>query len=135
MKEVFVPNHLHLLVRGYFGKPPKTEDQVNNFLLNLVERVRMKVVAGPSSVYVNERGNEGVTGTVTLATSHAAIHVWDANNPALFQFDIYSCCDFTVKEVVKCLDDHFKIIEGNYVFIDRNTDVFIEKGKGNLLGF
>ncbi len=86
---MFVPNHLHLLVKGHLKSPPKTEKIVNIFFKQLVSSVRMKVVAGPTSVYVNEPGNEGITGTVTLATSHASIHVWDAEKPAMFQFDLY----------------------------------------------
>ena len=74
---MFVPNHLHLLVKGYIKTPPQTENVLNEWFTQLVNNVGMKVVAGPTSVYVNEPGNEGITGTVTLATSHASIHVWD----------------------------------------------------------
>ena len=126
MKEIFVPNHLHLLVKGYVMNPPKDIKLVDNFLLDLVDRVRMKVVAGPSSIYVNEPGNEGATGTVTLATSHAAIHIWDANVPSMFQFDLYSCSEFTPIEVINCISDHFVLKNASYVFIDRNDDNFKE---------
>jgi len=83
--------------------------------------VRMVVVAGPSSIYVDEPGNEGITGTVTLATSHAAIHVWDRNSPAMFQFDIYSCSEFTAEEVLEHLDE-FGLISCEYIRIDRNGE-------------
>jgi len=83
--------------------------------------VRMVVVAGPSSIYVDEPGNEGITGTVTLATSHAAIHVWDRNTPAMFQFDIYSCSQFTAEEVLEHLDE-FGLISCEYIRIDRNGE-------------
>ena len=92
---MFQPNHLHLLVKGYIKNPPREEAKLNQWLKSLVEKVRMVVVAGPTSVYVDEPGNEGITGTVTLATSHAAIHVWDKQEPAFFQFDIYSCSIFS----------------------------------------
>ena len=98
---MFVPNHLHLLVKGYIKTPPKTEKVLNIWFTQLVQNVGMKVVAGPTSVYVDEPGNEGLTGTVTLATSHASIHIWDNMNPAMFQFDLYSCSDFTPKQVLK----------------------------------
>ena len=101
---MFVPNHLHLLVKGYMKTPPKTEKILNIFFTQLVNTVGMKVVAGPTSVYVNEPGNEGITGTVTLATSHGSIHVWDNTNPAMFQFDLYSCCEFKPKVVLEELD-------------------------------
>ncbi len=129
---MFVPNHIHLLVKGYIKSPPKTEKLLNIWFTQLVSNVGMKVVAGPTSVYVNEPGNEGITGTVTLATSHASIHVWDAENPAMFQFDLYSCSDFTPKTVLKHIDYWFGLKEAHWQFIDRNGDKFIVIDSGNF---
>ena len=84
---MFVPNYLHLLVKGYINNPPQSEAVLNQWFKELVNKVGMVVVAGPTSVYVNEPGNEGITGTVTLATSHASLHVWDAIYPSMFQGD------------------------------------------------
>lgn len=127
---MFIPNHLHLLVKGYIKNPPKKEEILNNWFEELVEKVRMKVVAGPTSVYVNDPGNEGITGTVTLATSHASIHIWDAQNPAMFQFDIYSCSEFTPQEVLKHIDESFGLEEAYWSFIDRNSNIFYEISSG-----
>ena len=121
---MFVPNHLHLLVKGNIKTPPKTEKMLNIWFSQLVNNVGMKVVAGPTSVYVNEPGNEGITGTVTLATSHASIHVWDNDNPPMFQFDLYSCSEFTAKQVLDHIDDWFGLIEAHYQMIDRNGNDF-----------
>jgi S-adenosylmethionine/arginine decarboxylase-like enzyme len=121
---VFTPNHLHLLVKGNIKTPPQTEKVLNNWFSELVNNVGMKVVAGPTSVYVNEPGNEGITGTVTLATSHASIHVWDMDNPPMFQFDLYSCSEFTAKQVLDHIDDWFELIEAHYQMIDRNGNDF-----------
>ena len=121
---MFVPNHLHLLVKGYLKSPPQTEKVLNIWFTQLVQNVGMKVVAGPTSVYVNEPGNEGITGTVTLATSHASIHVWDNETPSMFQFDIYSCSEFTPNEVLKHIDNWFGLEEAHWQFIDRNADDF-----------
>jgi S-adenosylmethionine/arginine decarboxylase-like enzyme len=93
----------------------------------------MKVVAGPTSVYVDEPGNEGVTGTITLATSHAAIHVWDAKNPAMFQFDIYSCKDYDPNIVLNHIDKNFDLKEAYWSFIDRNEDTFFELKNGKWI--
>lgn len=128
---MFVPNHLHFLVKGYVKNPPKSEQVLNEWLIKLVEKVRMKVVAGPTSVYVNEPGNEGITGTVTLATSHASIHVWDAVDPAMFQFDLYSCSEFTPEEVLDHVNEHFGLETANWSFIDRNSDIFYEIRNGS----
>ena len=130
---MFVPNHLHLLVKGYLLNPPKTEDTLNKWLSELVDNVGMKVVAGPTSVYVDEPGNEGVTGTITLATSHAAIHVWDAENPAMFQFDIYSCKDYDPNIVLNHIDKNFDLKEAYWSFIDRNEDTFFELKNGKWI--
>ena len=127
---MFTPNHLHLLVKGNIKTPPQTEKLLNIWFGQLVNNVGMKVVAGPTSVYVNEPGNEGITGTVTLATSHASIHVWDMDNPPMFQFDLYSCSEFTAKQVLDHIDDWFGLIEAHYQMIDRNGNDFkiIESG-------
>ena len=125
---MFMPNHLHLLVKGHVKNPPKSEAILNQWFKELVNKVRMVVVAGPTSVYVDEPGNEGITGTVTLATSHAAIHVWDKQEPAMFQFDIYSCSCFEVTEVIEHLNE-FELVDCEWLFIDRNEGLKItDKG-------
>jgi S-adenosylmethionine/arginine decarboxylase-like enzyme len=126
---MFIPNHLHLIVKGTIKNPPTEVDVLNKWFIELVEKVRMVVVAGPTSVYVHEEGNEGLTGTVTLATSHASIHIWEKYEPSMFQFDIYSCSCFTAEEVLAHLDE-FGLIKCEYILIDRNGDkmVIIEDG-------
>lgn len=122
--EKFIPYHLHFICKGTFKNPPKSVTQLNIWFDELVCKVRMNVVAGPTSVYVDEPGNEGVTGTVTLATSHASMHVWDHENPALFQFDIYSCTMFSTEEVIEKLND-FGLIEVEYIVLDRNKKIVV----------
>jgi len=129
---MFVPNHLHLLVKGYLKSPPQTEKVLNIWFTQLVDNVGMKVVAGPTSVYVKEPGNEGITGTVTLATSHASIHVWDNDKPPMFQFDLYSCCEFSPKVVLTHIDDWFGLLEAHYQMIDRNGNDFKIIDSGNF---
>jgi len=128
---MFVPNHLHLLVKGYINNPPKSETVLNQWFKELVNKVGMVVVAGPTSVYVDEPGNEGITGTVTLATSHASIHVWDAVHPSMFQFDLYSCSEFTPEQVLNHINEHFNLQSATWQFIDRNDMDFklIDSGK------
>jgi S-adenosylmethionine/arginine decarboxylase-like enzyme len=127
---LFIPDHLHLLVKGYISNPPKNAELLNIWLRQLVNEVNMKVVAGPTSTYVDEPGNEGVTGTITLATSHAAIHVWDAESPAMFQFDIYSCKEYNPKVVLRHIDTWFDLEKAYWSFIDRNQNTFFEIDKG-----
>ncbi len=121
MTKEFVPDHIHLIVKCYIKNPPQTEEVLNDWFRRLVEKVRMVVVAGPTSVYVNEPGNEGLTGTVTLATSHASIHIWDKYEIPMAQFDIYSCTCFSPEEVLEHLNE-FDLVSGEYLFLDRNGD-------------
>ena len=46
--EKFNPYHQHLLVKCWVTNPPKKEEQLNKWFINLVETVGMKVVAGPT---------------------------------------------------------------------------------------
>jgi S-adenosylmethionine/arginine decarboxylase-like enzyme len=121
---MFVPNHLHILVKGYVKNPLQDEELLNDWFRRLVKKVRMTVIAGPTSIYVDEPGNEGITGTVTLATSHSSIHIWDKQNPSLFQFDLYSCSDFTPEEIIEHLEE-FDLVSFEYIFIDRNDKMKI----------
>jgi len=118
--EKFTPYHQHLLVKCWVKNPPKKEELLNKWFTYLVETVGMKVVAGPTSIYVSDPGNEGLTGTVTLATSHASIHIWDNTEPPMVQFDIYSCKKFTLEQVMKCFEP-WGFIKGEWVMIDRNN--------------
>jgi S-adenosylmethionine/arginine decarboxylase-like enzyme len=127
---VFIPNHLHLIVKGTFKNPPTEVDVLNKWFIELVERVRMVVVAGPTSVYVHEEGNEGLTGTVTLATSHASIHIWEKYEPSMFQFDIYSCSEFDVNIVLEHLNN-FSLMDYEYILIDRNNGLKVIEIKSN----
>jgi len=119
MQEKFVPYHQHLLLKCLVKNPPKKVEVLNDWFVNLVETVGMKVVAGPTSVYVSEPGNEGLTGTVTLATSHASIHIWDSIEIPMLQFDIYSCKCFTLEQVMECFKP-WDLIKAEWVMIDRN---------------
>jgi S-adenosylmethionine/arginine decarboxylase-like enzyme len=124
----FVPYHQHLLMKVWIENPPKDAGVLNEWFVNLVHQVGMEVVAGPTSVYVDYPGNEGLTGTVTLATSHASIHIWDHYTPPMAQFDIYSCKCFTLDQVMECFKP-WGLIKAEWVMIDRNSHpVITESG-------
>jgi S-adenosylmethionine/arginine decarboxylase-like enzyme len=91
--------HKHLIIRAEVSNPPKDEHWLHGWLVTLVDKIGMKVCRGPVTAYVDMPGNEGLTGVVVIETSHIAIHVWDAINPALVQLDVYTC-GFLDKEII-----------------------------------
>ena len=126
--------HIHLIVAVEVKYPPKSAEEVEAFQTLLIKRVGMAVAKAdtlpknPMAYYCDIDGNEGVTGVGILETSHTALHVWDSQFPAKFQFDLYSCKDFEVQRVVDMIE-MFDIIKGTYMLIDRDTDlVIIEQG-------
>lgn len=126
----FIPYHQHLIVRGFCKKPFTSSEELNKWFIDLVHKVDMEVVAGPTSVYVDEEGNEGITGTVTLATSHSSIHIWDQETPSLFQFDLYSCKVYDIQLVFKHLD-LMDLVSLEWVSIDRNNGLTVD-GAGSI---
>lgn len=126
---MFKPYHQHLLIKARCKNPIKSVQILNKWLIDLVKKVDMVVVAGPTSVYVDEPGNEGMTGTITLATSHASIHIWDALEIPMFQFDIYSCKKYELKTIVEHLSV-MELVDFDWMMIDRNEGLkVIESGK------
>lgn len=113
-------NHIHLLVHATLETPPTTEEQVEQFLLNVVEAADMKVLVAPKAVRCDTPGNIGVTGTVVIETSHASIHVWEDASPPYLQMDLYSCKDFNPQAIIDCLQD-FTPIEVKTLLVDRNN--------------
>jgi|TARA_B110000914_G_C15425250_1_gene428600 S-adenosylmethionine/arginine decarboxylase-like enzyme len=111
-------NHKHLLVRAEVNKPIKEEKVLKKWLKDLVKKIDMKIIKGPYVKYIDKEGNKGITGIVAIETSHIAIHIWDEQTPALVQFDVYSCANFSTHEVIM----HTAIMEPikvEHLLIDR----------------
>jgi hypothetical protein len=51
----------------------------------------------------------------------------------MFQFDLYSCSDFSAKEVLSEIDNWFGLESAYWMMIDRNKDTFFELGSGKWL--
>ncbi len=126
--------HKHLLLNLKVARPPRDATEVESFLTFLIKRVDMQIAVAdtlpknPMAFYCDITGNQGATGTGILVTSHTALHTWDSEYPAKFDFDLYSCSDFDVENVLTLLQS-FDIIEGNYVILDRNADIqIVEQG-------
>jgi S-adenosylmethionine/arginine decarboxylase-like enzyme len=112
--------HHHIVVRSKIRKPPQDIELLNTWFYDLIQKIDMKILRGPYSVYSDVEGNRGMTGVCIIETSHIAIHVWDEESPALMQLDVYSCKDFD-KDVVL---DHFSCFEPvstEWFFMDRTN--------------
>lgn len=108
-------NHQHMLVRADIKNPPTDPRFVEGWLAGLVEAVGMKILIPPWAVICNTNGNEGITGSVCIETSHAAIHFWDT----YFQFDLYSCKSFD-PQVVLDMFGVFGPTRISYLMVPRN---------------
>tara|TARA_B100000780_G_C20993113_1_gene397200 strand:- start:391 stop:762 length:372 start_codon:yes stop_codon:yes gene_type:complete len=110
--------HKHLIIRAEVSNPPTDEAWLHNWLNTLVEKIGMKVCRGPITAYVDMPGNEGLTGVVVIETSHIAIHVWDAVNPALVQLDVYTCSTLD-KDIIFAELEQWNPTKVEYKYLDR----------------
>jgi S-adenosylmethionine/arginine decarboxylase-like enzyme len=116
MKEI---KHLHLMLRAEIKEPIRTEAYAKQWLSELVELIDMKIAAGPISKYIDMPGNEGVTATVSVETSHIAFHIWEKLDPMILQFDLYTCGDLDHHMVLSHLYNSFNIVSAEWQLLDR----------------
>lgn len=111
--------HKHLLVRAHITNPISNTDQISKWIEDLIDTIGMKTLYGPVSVYCDKTGNKGVTGFAIIETSHIALHIWDEDNPAVLQLDVYTCSSLEVNDVIKSLSP-FSPTKIDYKFLDRD---------------
>jgi S-adenosylmethionine/arginine decarboxylase-like enzyme len=121
-----MPLHNHLLVNGWTLNPPTDETLVINWMRDLVESIDMKVIQGPYASYVTAEGNRGLTAVVMIETSHIAMHIWDENKPSKVQFDLYTCGELPVKQVLDNLETNLSLFDYTYVVLERTDGFTIE---------
>ena len=117
--------HKHLIVRANIGKCPKEEDlnKISDWIRSLIRKIDMKLLAGPYTTYVNEKGNKGMTSVAIIETSHIALHIWDETNPGLMQLDVYSCANFNPQDVFEKVNEMFQTVKMEYKFLDREKEL------------
>ena len=117
--------HKHLIVRADIGWCPQEEDlnKISDWVRVLIKKIDMKLLAGPYTTYVSEKGNKGMTSVAIIETSHIALHIWDETNPGLMQLDVYSCADFIPNQVFEEINKIFKTIKMEYKFLDREKEL------------
>jgi S-adenosylmethionine/arginine decarboxylase-like enzyme len=121
-----MPLHNHLLVNGWTLNPPTEEQVVIDWMRNLVESIDMKVIQGPYASYVTAEGNRGLTAVVMIETSHIAMHIWDEDKPSKVQFDLYTCGELPVKQVLDNLETNLSLFDYTYVVLERTDGFTIE---------
>ena len=113
-------NHKHMILNATVRNPIVSEESCRNWLKKLVEIIDMKILIEPVAKYCDTCGNEGVTGTVVIETSHSSIHVWHKEEEPYIKMDVYSCKDFCPDAVVDFVKETMDIVHGGYMIIDRN---------------
>ncbi len=121
--------HKHLLVNAKVKNPMNTEEQGVDFLNDLVKKIDMKILRGPFASYVDKDGNKGLTAIVMIETSHVAFHIWDEVDPALLQFDLYTCGSLDLDKVINIISSAFSIESMEYILFDRENG-FVEEASG-----
>ena len=115
--------HKHLIVRAEAVNPPMDEEFLRRWLEKFIEEIGMKVMMGPYVKYSNMIGNRGITGAAIIETSHIVMHVWDEPDPALLQFDVYSCGEFDPETICEKIKKDFNTTKIEYKFLDREHDL------------
>ena len=123
--------HNHLILKGTIKKAPTADDLVETSLWieDFIMGNGMQLASKPVVSYVEDEGNKGVTACCLLKTSHMAFHIWDEQDPGLFQLDVYSCKDFNLQDVISSLNASFDITKLQYKFLDRSNDLIMIKEK------
>lgn len=113
--------HNHLLLNGYTNTPPRDEKETIEWMSKLVEEIGMKIIQGPFASYVTKEGNRGLTCVVMIETSHIALHVWDEEEPAFVQFDLYTCSTLPHGPVISNLMKNLGIFEYSSLVLERSN--------------
>ena len=110
--------HKHIILRIEANKPP-TESELKTWMTELVDKIGMKILAGPISANIDYMvGNNGPTCVVIIETSNMACHVWTDASPALIQLDVYTCGPFDPNAVI----EHVQLwdpVKVEYKYLDR----------------
>lgn len=114
--------HKHLIVRAEVNKPPTDQKWAHTWLTDLVSKIGMQICQGPITTYLDMPGNRGLTGLVTIETSHIALHCWDESDPGLMQLDVYTCGDLQTEVIFEEIQQ-FHPVKVEYKFLDREHEL------------
>ena len=119
--------HKQLLLKGYIKNVPNKSEygafKMKQWIKKFIMKNGMKIQEEPIVSYVNDKGNKGMTACCLLKTSHMAFHIWDEQDPALIQFDFYTCGDLNVDKAVELINKKFSFTNYEYKVIDREKNI------------
>ena len=113
--------HKHLIIRAEAMRPLTDEKKLKKWFEEFIRSIDMKIFMGPYVKYCDMPGNRGITAVAIIETSHIAMHIWDEVNPALMQFDVYSCGELNVENICNKIKEDFEITKIEYKFLNRET--------------
>lgn len=119
-----VLEHKHLIVRAELNNPPQCAEAIQDWMKELVIQINMKVLMGPYAIYSDMVGNRGLTAVTIIETSHIAMHVWDEDDPALMQLDVYTCSALNINDVFNAISK-FEPVNVEYKYIDRENELIL----------
>ena len=103
-------NTLHLVLDGFGCDYDKLKDfgNVYDFLDKLPDEIGMTKIMQPYVLKWLDKGNktEGLTGFVTIAESHLAVHTFPEE--ARVYADVFSCKPFSTKQVEEYFSKSFE---------------------------
>src|ERR1700753_1935094 len=118
--------HKQLILSLAVKYPPRDAEEVEAWLSFVIKRINMRIakaetlLKNPQAYYCDNPSNLGVTGVGILETSHTALHVWEDESPAKMEYDLYSCSEFDVADIIT-MAKIFGIVSGNYFVLDRDN--------------
>ena len=117
--------HKHLLLKGNIKHIPTNLDAISIkiWMERFIKSNGMQLQCEPIVSYVHDKGNRGMTACCLLKTSHMAFHIWDEQDPALMQFDFYTCGEMNADEIFKKLNIKFHFLKYEYMILDREKNV------------
>ena len=124
--------HQHLIVRAEVKKPPMAADTkvICAWMSKLIKDIGMKELAKPRARYCAVEGNRGLTADAIIETSHCCVHTWDECEPAIFQFDLYTCSTLDVDLVLKAIEP-FEPTKIEWKFLDREHELVLVDQSSN----
>lgn len=111
--------HKHLIIRAEVNRPPVNAAWTTRWLIQLVDKIGMKILMGPYAKYCPVVGNAGLTAAVLIETSHIVLHVWDEEPIGELQLDLYTCSSLDPQLIFDELQQ-FEPFKIEFKYLDRD---------------